>query len=160
MSIQPQLVLLQKTLLNIEGIGRQLYGELDLWETAKPFLDQWMANRTSPRAHLERFKNLVPLLLAEGPELPEQIIKAPRRIEQILMANRQLEDQVMNLQATLARSRQADRYRRYSMALLGLSILCFLPTLTNEPGSLSEWRSALGSAAIIAALIIRGIRPT
>ena len=68
------------------------------------------------------------------------------------MANRQLEDQVMNLQATLARSRQADRYRRYSMALLGLSILCFLPTLTNEPGSLSEWRSALGSAAIIAAL--------
>ena len=89
-----------------------------------------------------------------------EIIKAPRRIEQILMANRQLEDQVMNLQATLARSRQSDRHRRYSMALLGLSILCFLPALTNDPGSLSEWRSALGSVAIIAALIIRGIRPT
>ena len=153
-------MLLQKTLLNIEGIGRQLYGELDLWQTAKPFLDQWMANRTSPRTHLERVKRLVPLLLAEGPELPEQIIKAPRRIEQILMANRQLEDQVMNLQATLARSRQSDRHRRYSMALLGLSILCFLPALTNDPGSLSEWRSALGSVAIIAALIIRGVRPT
>ena len=159
MSIQPQLVLLQKTLLNIEGIGRQLYGELDLWQTAKPFLDQWMANRKSPSAQLERIKGLVPLLLTEGPELPEQIIKAPRRIEQILMANRQLEDQLTNLQTTLARARQTDRYRRYSMALLGLSILCFLPALTNEPGSLGAWRSALGSLAIIAALIIQGIRP-
>ena len=103
MSIQPQLVLLQKTLLNIEGIGRQLHGELDLWQTAKPFLDQWMADRKSPSAHLERIKGLVPLLLTEGPELPEQIIKAPRRIEQILMANRQLEDRLTNLQAALAR---------------------------------------------------------
>ena len=159
MSIQPQLVLLQKTLLNIEGIGRQLHGELDLWQTAKPFLDQWMANRKSPSAHLEQIKGLVPLLLTEGPELPEQIIKAPRRIEQILMTNRQLEVQLTNLQASLARSRQTDRYRRYSMILLGLSILCFLPALTSEPGSLSVWRSALGSVAIIAALIIRGVRP-
>jgi ubiquinone biosynthesis protein len=159
MSIQPQLVLLQKTLLNIEGIGRQLHGELDLWQTAKPFLDQWMADRKSPSAHLERIKGLVPLLLTEGPELPEQIIKAPRRIEQILMANRQLEDRLTNLQAALARSRQTDRYRRYSMFLLGLSLLCFLPALTSEPGSLSVWRSALGSVAIIAALLIRGIRP-
>ena len=159
MSIQPQLVLLQKTLLNIEGIGRQLHGELDLWQTAKPFLDQWMADRKSPSAHLERIKGLVPLLLTEGPELPEQIIKAPRRIEQILMANRQLEDRLTNLQAALARSRQTDRYRRYSMFLLGLSLLCFLPALTSEPGSLSVWRSALGSVAIIAALLVRGIRP-
>ena len=159
MSIQPQLVLLQKTLLNIEGIGRQLHGELDLWQTAKPFLDQWMADRKSPSAHLERIKDLVPLLLTEGPELPEQILKAPRRIEQILMANRQLEDQLTNLQAALSRSRQIDQYRRYSMFLLGLSLLCFLPALTSEPGSLSVWRGALGSVAIIAALLVRGIRP-
>ena len=159
MSIQPQLVLLQKTLLNIEGIGRQLHGELDLWQTAKPFLDQWMADRKSPSAHLERIKDLVPLLLTEGPELPEQILKAPRRIEQILMANRQLEDQLTNLQAALSRSRQIDQYRRYSMFLLGLSLLCFLPARTSEPGSLSVWRGALGSVAIIAALLVRGIRP-
>jgi len=118
-----------------------------------------MADRKRPSAHLERIKGLVPLLLTEGPELPEQIIKAPRRIEQILMANRQLEDRLTNLQAALARSRQTDRYRRYSMFLLGLSLLCFLPALTSEPGSLSVWRSALGSVAIIAALLIRGIRP-
>jgi ubiquinone biosynthesis protein len=48
MEIQPQLVLLQKTLLNIEGLGRQLYPDLDLWTTAKPFLERWMRERMSP----------------------------------------------------------------------------------------------------------------
>jgi ubiquinone biosynthesis protein len=49
MEIQPQLVLLQKTLLNIEGLGRQLYPDLDLWSTAQPFLERWMRQRMSPR---------------------------------------------------------------------------------------------------------------
>jgi ubiquinone biosynthesis protein len=53
MEIQPQLVLLQKTLLNIEGLGRQLYPDLDLWSTAQPFLELWMRERISP-AHLLR----------------------------------------------------------------------------------------------------------
>ena len=50
MEVQPQLVLLQKTLLNIEGLGRQLYPELDLWQTAKPFLEKWMRERMGVRA--------------------------------------------------------------------------------------------------------------
>jgi ubiquinone biosynthesis protein len=49
MQVQPQLILLQKTLFNIEGLGRQLYPELDLWKTARPVLAQWMRERTSPR---------------------------------------------------------------------------------------------------------------
>lgn len=53
MEVQPQLVLLQKTLLNIEGLGRQLYPELDLWSTAQPFLERWMRERISP-LHLLR----------------------------------------------------------------------------------------------------------
>ncbi|HEN8801771.1 ubiquinone biosynthesis regulatory protein kinase UbiB [Pseudomonas sp. CM25] len=52
MEVQPQLVLLQKTLLNIEGLGRQLYPDLDLWSTAKPFLERWMRERMSPKAVL------------------------------------------------------------------------------------------------------------
>ncbi|MCJ8168299.1 ubiquinone biosynthesis regulatory protein kinase UbiB [Atopomonas sediminilitoris] len=48
MQVQPQLVLLQKTLLNIEGLGRQLYPDLDLWSTAQPFLERWMRERVSP----------------------------------------------------------------------------------------------------------------
>ncbi|MDO9618329.1 MAG: ubiquinone biosynthesis regulatory protein kinase UbiB [Pseudomonas sp.] len=53
MEVQPQLVLLQKTLLNIEGLGRQLYPDLDLWSTAQPFLERWMRERISP-LHLLR----------------------------------------------------------------------------------------------------------
>jgi len=49
MHVQPQLVLLQKTLLNIEGLGRQLYPELDLWQTAKPFLEKWFHERLGPK---------------------------------------------------------------------------------------------------------------
>ena len=55
MEIQPQLVLLQKTLLNIEGLGRQLYPDLDLWSTAQPFLERWMRERISP---LQLLRNL------------------------------------------------------------------------------------------------------
>lgn len=70
MEIQPQLVLLQKTLLNIEGLGRQLYPELDLWTTAKPFMEKWMKDQVGPRALWARVRrNLGPY--SEGlPELP------------------------------------------------------------------------------------------
>jgi len=54
--IQPQLVLLQKTLLNIEGLGRQLDPELDLWVTAKPILERWMSEQIGPRGLLERLR--------------------------------------------------------------------------------------------------------
>ena len=56
MEVQPQLMLLQKTLFNIEGLGRDLYPELDLWQTAKPFLEDWTRERYSPRATLKRLK--------------------------------------------------------------------------------------------------------
>jgi len=70
MEIQPQLVLLQKTLLNIEGLGRQLYPELDLWTTAKPFLERWMRDQVGPKVFLARArKNLGPAS-EQLPELP------------------------------------------------------------------------------------------
>ncbi len=70
MEVQPQLVLLQKTLLNIEGMGRQLYPELDLWSTAKPFMERWMKDQIGPKALLERArKNLGPAA-EQLPELP------------------------------------------------------------------------------------------
>lgn len=54
MEVQPQLVLLQKTLLNIEGLGRQLYPELNLWDTAKPFLETWVKDQLNPKKQLEQ----------------------------------------------------------------------------------------------------------
>ena len=68
--IQPQLVLLQKTLLNIEGLGRQLDPELDLWATAKPFLEKWMINQVGPKKLLEELRNEAPRYAKLLPELP------------------------------------------------------------------------------------------
>lgn len=70
MQVQPQLVLLQKTLLNIEGLGRQLYPELDLWTTAKPFMERWMKEQIGPRALLARLRRNLGPYSEELPELP------------------------------------------------------------------------------------------
>lgn len=73
MEVQPQLVLLQKTLLNIEGLGRQLYPELDLWQTAKPFLERWMSERIGPRAFVRSIVRNGPFLMENLPELPQMM---------------------------------------------------------------------------------------
>ena len=74
--IQPQLVLLQKTLLNVEGLGRQLDPELDLWNTAKPFLEQWMNQQVGWLGLLEGLKKEAPRYVQLLPELPRLIHQA------------------------------------------------------------------------------------
>jgi ubiquinone biosynthesis protein len=75
MVIQPQLVLLQKTLLNIEGLGRQLYPDLDLWQTAKPFLERSMSEQLGARALLRNLRESIPALTESLPEMPELAYK-------------------------------------------------------------------------------------
>jgi len=70
MEIQPQLVLLQKTLLNIEGLGRQLYPELDLWQTAKPYLERWMSEQVGVRSVLRNIRRNAPEWSEQLPEIP------------------------------------------------------------------------------------------
>jgi len=68
--IQPQLVLLQKTLLNVEGLGRQLDPELDLWSTAKPFLERWMDEQVGWRGLVEQLEKEAPRVVHLLPQLP------------------------------------------------------------------------------------------
>lgn len=71
MEVQPQLVLLQKTLLYIEGLGRQLYPELDLWKTAKPFLEGWVKEQMGPKALFNQVKEKLPFWGEKLPEIPD-----------------------------------------------------------------------------------------
>lgn len=71
--IQPQLVLLQKTLLNIEGLGRQLDPELDLWSTAKPFLEKWMDEQVGPKRFWEQLKSEAPMYAKLLPAMPRLV---------------------------------------------------------------------------------------
>jgi ubiquinone biosynthesis protein len=73
MEVQPQLVLLQKTLLYVEGLGRQLYPQLDLWQTAKPFLERWMKEQMGPQAFYKSVKSNAPFWAEKMPELPDLI---------------------------------------------------------------------------------------
>jgi len=73
MEVQPQLVLLQKTLFNIEGLGRQLYPDLDLWNTAKPFLESWLKKQLGPRAFLRKVREYAPYWAEKLPEIPDLV---------------------------------------------------------------------------------------
>ncbi len=77
--IQPQLVLLQKTLLNIEGLGRELDPDLDLWATAKPFLERWMLNQLGPQKLIDQLKEQAPQFAKLVPELPQLMAAYLRR---------------------------------------------------------------------------------
>ncbi len=83
MEVQPQLVLLQKTLLNIEGLGRQLYPDLDLWKTAKPFLEDWMKERMGPKGVYRSIKQQAPDWLEKMPHMPQLIFDALNQVRNL-----------------------------------------------------------------------------
>jgi ubiquinone biosynthesis protein len=99
--IQPQLVLLQKTLLNVEGLGRQLDPELDLWSTAKPFLERWMSEQIGWTGLAERLKDEAPRYAKLLPELPR-----------LLHASLQPRDEAALIQVLLAEQRRTNRLLR------------------------------------------------
>ena len=87
-SVQPQLLLLDKTLLNIEGLGRQLYPQLDLWSTAKPFLEDLMKERYSMKNTFEKLKEDAPQLFRDIPELPSLTINALKQLAKMKDINK------------------------------------------------------------------------
>ena len=108
--IQPQLVLLQKTLLNVEGLGRELDPDLDLWNTAKPFLERWMNDQIGWRGLAERLKNEAPRYVQLLPELPRLIHQALqprpaielRLLEALLTEQRRTRRWLLGIVCTLA----------------------------------------------------------
>ncbi|MGC8732987.1 MAG: AarF/UbiB family protein, partial [Halothiobacillaceae bacterium] len=123
MEVQPQLVLLQKTLLNVEGLGRQLYPDLDLWTTAKPFIERWMRERIGPKAALNTLREELPRTLALLPELPRlthEALSAQKKQAELL------ERQAQELRAL---RRSMERARRIGLQLTLLAITAMLLTL-------------------------------
>ncbi|MDP3561986.1 MAG: ubiquinone biosynthesis regulatory protein kinase UbiB [Legionellaceae bacterium] len=73
MEVQPQLVLLQKTLFAIEGLGRQIYPDLNLWVTAKPFLEDWLKSQIGPKVFIKHLRDNLPFLVEQLPYMPRLI---------------------------------------------------------------------------------------
>lgn len=83
MPIQPQLVLLQKTLVNIEGLGRQLYPDLDLWATAHPYLERWLKQRFHPKTLFSDMRRQGPEWMEKFPEIPPLVFDTMARVKEL-----------------------------------------------------------------------------
>lgn len=95
MEIQPQLLLLQKTLFHIEGLGRQLYPDLDLWATAHPFLEKWMRRQVGVKASLRRLKEALPIWVKVLPELPITLQQTLKMIQDETKNNTEKEEKTL-----------------------------------------------------------------
>jgi ubiquinone biosynthesis protein len=104
MRIQPQLILLQKTLLNIEGLGRELYPELDLWKTAQPILRTWMRERVSPRAILKKVRAQLPDTIEALKQLPQLFQSAVREASEGRLGLKVESDEMERLRKELLRT--------------------------------------------------------
>ncbi len=111
--VQPQLVLLQKTLLNIEGLGRQLDPELDLWLTAKPILEQWMREQIGWRGFIDRLK-------VEAPQYAHILPQLPRLVQQALIAQAQpRSDEGELLRRLIGEQRRTQRVLGFALYFVG-----------------------------------------
>ncbi|OGT19259.1 MAG: ubiquinone biosynthesis regulatory protein kinase UbiB [Gammaproteobacteria bacterium RBG_16_57_12] len=118
MEIQPQLVLLQKTLLNIEGLGRQLYPDLDLWVTAKPFLERWMHEELGAGRAFATLRRNLPLWGEILPELPGLVHDVLRQARQ---GSLHAQPQLRELQALRSELRRSNR--RSILAIIGTGLI-------------------------------------
>lgn len=131
MTVQPQLILLQKTLLYVEGLGRQLYPQLDLWDTAKPFLERWVKEQMGPQAVLSAVKDRAPFWAEKLPELPELLF------DTLTKASRQqakLEHLFSQVDRYTEKNTQTNK-GRYLLAVGGIFMICgtilYVPQTVN-----------------------------
>lgn len=128
MEVQPQLVLLQKTLINIEGMGRQIYPDLDLWETGAPFMERWLQDRIGVRALVRRIAENAPRWLEQLPELPDLVFNTMTDIGELSENNRQQAMMLSDVQKSLAAQTKKTRYQRLGgLALVGAILSLMLP---------------------------------
>ena len=154
MEIQPQLVLLQKTLLNVEGLGRNLYPELDLWATAKPFLENWMREELGPRATLRNVRKQLPEWGEKLPELPNRIDHGLQDLAR-MRAELQRHSQEM---AQLRRELDRGHRRLYAAIAGGALIVAALlgppePALPLDLAAVPATTWGLGGLGVVALLL-------
>ena len=139
MVVQPQLVLLQKTLLYIEGLGRQLYPQLDLWQTAKPFLENWMREQIGVRAMFSKVKSNLPYWSEKLPDMPDLLYDTLKQVKHFP------EKQQQANAALLQQQKRAQKALHFSIVGATLIIVAAILPLYPAHWSLSAGLALLGS---------------
>jgi ubiquinone biosynthesis protein len=151
MTVQPSLVLLQKTLLNIEGLGRQLYPQLNLWDTAMPFLEQWVAERYSPQSMFKRLQRHAPSWLEQLPQLPDAVLDNLQHNREAQLRQQQEQQKLEQLQRRLRRKQQRSRRQFLGAVACVAAAVAFFPGgwqhLTEAP--LASWLLAGLAVALL-----------
>ncbi|MGJ8688383.1 MAG: ubiquinone biosynthesis regulatory protein kinase UbiB [Gammaproteobacteria bacterium] len=152
MEVQPSLVLLQKTLLNVEGLGRQLYPELDLWTTALPFLEDWNRRRMQPKTLFNALKENVPDWIEQLPYLPTLMIDALTQAQQLSAINTALHKRLDE-----ENQRTNQRRSRATIAAVILAGLGFAGLFTPAQDFINTvpWWSLLGFGGAVYLLCFR-----
>ena len=127
MEVQPSLVLLQKTLLNIEGLGRQLYPQLDLWSTAQPFLENWVRERYSPQGMLKRLRRNAPSWLERLPQLPDTVFENLQHARELEQQTLQQQQRLDKLQAQVRRDNSQRKRLVIAIMVFGAAAATALP---------------------------------
>ena len=135
MEVQPQLVLLEKTLLNVEGLGRQLYPDLDLWATAQPFLEKWMKDQVGPLGIAKSIKK----------NAADWMLSVPNMAQNALGSLRQLSEHQQNMMDLY---KEAERRRKW-LKWLGAGLVLAGGALLFEPGwaSVIPWQGVMMGGA-------------
>jgi ubiquinone biosynthesis protein len=150
MEVQPQLVLLQKTLLNIEGLGRQLYPELDLWNTAKPYMERWIKERFGPKAAMQELKRQLPNWIEKGPQLPGLIHTSLTKLSQMDSSQAQISDQISQLNIEIIRQRQQNRQQKLALTSMASGgFLWWQATILAVPETLGLSLAAFGAVWLL-----------
>ncbi len=154
MEIQPQLLLLQKTLLHIEGLGRQLYPQLDLWDTAKPFLERWLSEQLGVRALVKGFKKNLPYIAENLPDLPQLAFKTLQKF-----ANDEMQFELDSKQMDAIRAEIRRANRRTIRAIIGSSLLISSALIAGLDGlaPIMVGRDPLVLPLVSALLLIPGV---
>ena len=145
MRIQPQLILLQKTLLNIEGLGRDLYPELDIWQTAAPILREWMRDRLSPRAQLRQLRDHLPAMIEVTQALPPLLKVAVQKWQDGKLHIGVQPEDIEKLRQEI-RASEKRRNATLVASMLGFTSLLWF--------GLELWPAGLGPLLLIAAVVV------
>ncbi|HTN33170.1 MAG TPA: ubiquinone biosynthesis regulatory protein kinase UbiB [Marinobacter sp.] len=156
MEVQPQLVLLQKTLLNVEGLGRQLYPELDLWSTAQPFLQTWMRKRLGPTGLIKTLQTHFPAWLEQSPEMPQLVHDALEQIRHGGTKNQQDNATVAFLREQQTRTEKRRRRGIIALILIAAAVVGTQPEAHAWAENLPAWSWVFFAAAGL--LLVRGSR--
>ena len=150
MVIMPQLLLLQKTLVNIEGLGRELYPDLNIWNTARPHLEKWMTDRTGIRGLIKGARENLPYWVDRLPGLPTNLLDLAERIHEGRFKLDWHEDELEKLRNEIRESN-----RRTILTIIGATLLIgfFIfvgvetPSLSTENSSILAW--SLGAIGVL-----------